>query len=101
MARHAGQQQRVPKPLPLLAAAEDAGKKERILWACRQAGGPPGQGGSMPRRQSVPGPAQLIRIEATFEVASILGSRKPGMPRRVSSRVWRHEKVGSVCLTMV
>jgi hypothetical protein len=33
--------------------------------------------------------AELIRIEATLEVASILCSRKPGMPLSVSSRVLR------------
>jgi len=38
----------------------------------------------------VPDLAQLIRIEATLAVASILGSRKPGMPLSVSSRVLRH-----------
>jgi hypothetical protein len=32
-------------------------------------------------------------------VTSILCSRKPSMPARVSERVLRHERVGSVCLT--
>ena len=43
--------------------------------------------------------AQLIRIEATLAVASILGSRKPRKPARVSSRVWRQGRGGVVRLT--
>ena len=43
--------------------------------------------------------AQLIRIEATLAVASILGSRKPGMPAKASSRVLCYERAGSMCLT--
>src|SRR5262245_31366894 len=53
------------------------------------------------RRMLHEDPAQLIRIEATLAVASILGARKPGIPLSVSSRVVRHERVGSVCLMMV
>jgi hypothetical protein len=45
--------------------------------------------------------AQLIRIEATLVVASILGSRKPLGPTSVSSRVLRHEREGGMGLTRV
>jgi hypothetical protein len=47
----------------------------------------------------VSGLLELIRIEATLAVASILGSRKPGIPVRGSSRVLRHERAGSRHLT--
>jgi hypothetical protein len=48
----------------------------------------------------VSGLLELIRIEATFEVASILCSRKPGLAARGSARVLRHERVESVRLIL-
>jgi hypothetical protein len=48
----------------------------------------------------VSGLLELIRIEATLAVASILCSRKPRRPASVSSRVLRHERVGIGRLTL-